>query len=298
MDTNSNTRIQNTVTVEPVDVRASAPAINLLMPMTKEQARALLSRPDNTPVALPESTRPGVVEADAESEDDCPDCGVAKYEKHEPYCSVAHCHSCGMRVANCFCAIGPMTAGWKGRDVVDEACKRFGFYCKPSDEGFVVCSSRGARAELDFCRLYSSGEAKWNRYEQGWELVKKRDLKKGHDSYGCIAARSKSNPDPTLLWPGKYWIGDPCYGHHMDNYHCWDTGSDGGAYVRRKRKILGCVDIETARVALFDFNEDINRPDLGVGIILKEPVVVIPHFISGDMQVGFEFGPYLVGDRK
>src|SRR4051812_25397641 len=193
-------------TIEPIDFKTTdapdkvcAPTANTFqsLPMTKEQAREFLNRPANSFPIAASVQLPPTSTSSQDHADSCPDCGVAKYKLHDPFCTVTHCRGCGMRVPNCFCAVGPLPASWRGHDVVDEACQEFGFYCKPGSDGYVVCSARSQSAEIDFCRLYSSGEAVWNRDDQ-WELVKKRNLKTGHDSYGCLAARSKSNPEPVL----------------------------------------------------------------------------------------------------
>lgn len=296
--------MENTINSSQVadQQRAPVPSMGYI---TKEAAREFLTRADDTPsIYLPMRGLPACSSNATVTEDtECPDCEAEQYEKHSPYCSIAHCHLCGRRLTNCLCKVGPIPSYWDKRDVVEEACDAFGFYCASRPGGFAVSTPDDEDAEIDFCRLYCSGEAEWNVNDQQWLLVNKKDLPVGHDTYGCIAARSDVNKLPTLLSPGKYWIGDPCYGSgDQHGYYCWDTGSDGGASVRRKRKIVGSVGIDTARVAVFDFEADIRRPDLGVGIILESPEVIVPHvlrFSSGaNMQVGFEFGPFLVGSRR
>lgn len=94
---------------------------------------------------------------------DCPDCGCAPGDLHEPGCDVERCPACGKQLISCGCAI-PWSGTWPGV----EECQRLGWYARMvPGRGWVPCEKDHPDATENLNRLAT--DAVWNVREQRFE---------------------------------------------------------------------------------------------------------------------------------
>jgi hypothetical protein len=99
---------------------------------------------------------------------DCPDCGVAPGEWHQPGCSWEQCPYCGEHLGTCDC-LPPLDdrLSWTGSCFWLDACLEPGFFKKHVLGGWVPCAADDPESFPDVGRLLR--QCVWNRAEKRFE---------------------------------------------------------------------------------------------------------------------------------
>jgi len=103
----------------------------------------------------------------------CPDCATAPGQAHDDGCDVARCTECGNQRISCRHGDDSIGWGqiWTGQWPGDADAIRLDWWALfVPNVGWQRCSASTPGAVPDLNRL-STGEARWNRDTQTWELV-------------------------------------------------------------------------------------------------------------------------------
>jgi hypothetical protein len=107
----------------------------------------------------------------------CPDCGVRPGEWHRRGCDVEQCPRCGGQLARCQKDNGdavplgerlPWAGYWPGED----QCRQWGWFARPTPDGWRRCRPDHPDASPDLNRLRE--EAAWDRRAKRYRQVARR----------------------------------------------------------------------------------------------------------------------------
>lgn len=103
----------------------------------------------------------------APSIDRSPDCATAPGTLHADRCDLARCAITGFQRAHCHPSNTCNTV-WTGRPPGEPECIEYGFYCRPTPDGYEPCNADDTGAMHDFNRLYR--ECRWDPSTQRMTL--------------------------------------------------------------------------------------------------------------------------------
>ncbi|GGX51047.1 YgjP-like metallopeptidase domain-containing protein [Streptomyces noursei] len=109
-------------------------------------------------LTAPKSTTPRAHFKSATS-DHCPDCSTPPGTLHTDRCTVARCARTGLQRSNCHPNINCSTI-WTGQFPGEAECTEYGFYCRPTPDGYEPCNAEDPNAMYDFNRLYR--QCRWD----------------------------------------------------------------------------------------------------------------------------------------
>ncbi|MCX4666405.1 M48 family metallopeptidase [Streptomyces sp. NBC_01381] len=104
--------------------------------------------------------------------DRCPDCATPPGTLHADRCDIARCAITGFQRAHCHPGSTCNTV-WDGHMPGEAECTEYGFYCRPTPDGYEPCNADDPGAMHDFNRLYR--ECRWNPSTQRMSLPSPRD---------------------------------------------------------------------------------------------------------------------------
>ncbi|MFE4869592.1 YgjP-like metallopeptidase domain-containing protein [Streptomyces sp. NPDC056682] len=89
----------------------------------------------------------------------CPDCSAPPGALHADRCDIARCAITGFQRAHCHPGNTCNTV-WTGHFPGEPECTEYGFYCRPTPDGYEPCNADDPGAMHDFNRLYR--ECRWD----------------------------------------------------------------------------------------------------------------------------------------
>ncbi|MFE3182714.1 YgjP-like metallopeptidase domain-containing protein [Streptomyces violascens] len=101
------------------------------------------------------------------STDRCPDCTTPPGALHADRCDIARCAITGFQRARCHPGNTCNTV-WTGQFPGIPECAEYGFYCRPTPDGYEPCNADDPGAMHDFNRLYR--ECRWDLSTQRMTL--------------------------------------------------------------------------------------------------------------------------------
>ncbi|MFI6469792.1 YgjP-like metallopeptidase domain-containing protein [Streptomyces sp. NPDC050516] len=81
----------------------------------------------------------------------CPDCAAPINTFHAEACDIARCARTGYQRGSCHSDCNTI---WTGRLPGEAECEEYGFYCRPTPNGYEPCNADDPRAGHDFNRLH------------------------------------------------------------------------------------------------------------------------------------------------
>lgn len=99
--------------------------------------------------------------------DHCPDCSAPPGTLHADRCDIARCAITGFQRAHCHPGNTCNTV-WTGELPGESECTEYGYYCRPTPDGYEPCNADDPGAMHDFNRLYR--ECRWNPATQRMTL--------------------------------------------------------------------------------------------------------------------------------
>ncbi|MDN3025724.1 YgjP-like metallopeptidase domain-containing protein [Streptomyces sp. S.PB5] len=99
--------------------------------------------------------------------DRCPDCSAPPGTLHADRCDIARCAITGFQRAHCHPGNTCNTV-WTGELPGEPECTEYGYYCRPTPDGYEPCNADDPDAMHDFNRLYR--ECRWNPSTQRMTL--------------------------------------------------------------------------------------------------------------------------------
>ncbi|MBK3575938.1 DUF45 domain-containing protein [Streptomyces sp. MBT65] len=99
--------------------------------------------------------------------DHCPDCSAPPGTLHADRCDIARCAITGFQRAHCHPGNTCNTV-WTGELPGEPECTEYGYYCRPTPDGYEPCNADDPGAMHDFNRLYR--ECRWNPTTQRMTL--------------------------------------------------------------------------------------------------------------------------------
>lgn len=101
------------------------------------------------------------------STDRCTDCAAPPGTLHADRCDIARCAITGLQRAHCHPGNTCNTV-WTGQLPGEPECTEYGFYCRPTPDGYEPCNVDDPGAMHDFNRLYR--ECRWDPSTQRMAL--------------------------------------------------------------------------------------------------------------------------------
>ncbi|MGW6021314.1 YgjP-like metallopeptidase domain-containing protein [Streptomyces sp. NPDC055099] len=119
-------------------------------------------------LATPTSTIDPRIHLNPAPAERCPDCSAPPGTLHADRCDIARCAITGFQRAHCH-PDNTCNTVWTGHIPGEPECTEYGFYCRPTPDGYEPCNADDPGAMHDFNRLYR--ECHWDPSAQRMTLL-------------------------------------------------------------------------------------------------------------------------------